>query len=120
MSNFCKSDEGFDYIFGRMSAIYGNDFARKWDGIDPALIRSEWIHTLGGYLTYRPIMDYALEHMAPHKPPSSLQFRDLCRAGPGFPPSENTQIENYAGQKYTEAEKQKALAKLAELKKSFL
>ena len=47
MSNYCEADVGFDYIFGRMNAIYGNDFARKWEGIDANLIRSEWMQTLG-------------------------------------------------------------------------
>ena len=44
MSDFCEKSQGFDYIFGRMSAIYGNDFARKWDGIDANLIRQEWLY----------------------------------------------------------------------------
>jgi hypothetical protein len=119
MSNFCNVDQGFDYIFGRMSAIYGNDFARKWDGIDANLIRSEWTQTLGKFLTYKPSMDYALENLPPDRPPSSLQFRKICQGGPGIPVPDAVQIANNPTVKYTEEQKRKALAQLEALKRSF-
>ena len=120
MSNeFCDVNQGFDYIFGRMNAIYGNDFARKWDGIDPNLIRGEWIGTLGRFLTYRPMMDYALSNLDPARPPSSLLFRKICQDGPTIPPREPvTQVE-YSGPIYSEEAKREALAKLALLRKQF-
>ncbi len=40
MSNYlldCTEDEGLDYIFGKMGAIYGASFVRHWDGVDSAL-----------------------------------------------------------------------------------
>ena len=119
MSNFCNVDQGFDYIFGRMSAIYGNDFARKWDGIDANLIRSEWTQTLGKFLTYKPSMDYALENLPPDRPPSSLQFRKICQGGPGIPVPDAVQIANNPTVKYTNEQKRKALAQLEALKRSF-
>ena len=118
MSDWCEKDYGFDYIFGRMSAIYGNDFARKWDGIDPNLIRQEWIGTLGNFLCYRPIMDYALEHLDPARPPSSLLFRNLCQNGPDFPRVERQRLEA-PDQVVDEEVKRKALEKLAQLRKEF-
>lgn len=120
MSNFCNVDQGFDYIFGRMSAIYGNDFARKWDGIDANLIRSEWTQTLGKFLTYKPSMDYALENLPVDRPPSSLQFRKICQGGPGIPVPNAVQIANNPTVKYTDEQKRKALAQLEELKRSFM
>ena len=120
MSNFCETEYGFDYIFGRMSAIYGNDFARKWDGIDANLIRQEWINTLGSFLTYRPSMDYALAHIDPARPPSSLQFRKICQDGPAIPPKEPlVQIEQKVPG-YSEDSKREALAKLAQLRKEMV
>jgi hypothetical protein len=120
MSDFCNSEQGFDYIFGRMNAIYGNDFARKWDGIDPNLIRQEWIGTLGYFLTYRPAMDYALRHIDPARPPSSLQFRKICQDGPRIPPKDPlVQIEQKVPE-YSETAKREALAKLAELRKQMV
>ena len=118
MSETCSMEYGFDYIFGRMSAIYGNDFARKWDGIDPNLIRQEWIGTMGRFLTYKPIMDYALDHIDPARPPSSLQFRNLCQNGPDFPRVERPRLEA-PEQVVDEEVKRKALEKLAQLRKEF-
>ena len=120
MSNeFCDANQGFDYIFGRMNAIYGNDFARKWDGIDPILIRQEWIGTLGKFLTYRPMMDYALSHLDPVRPPSSLLFRKICQDGPTIPSRNPLTKVEYSGPEFSEEDKRKALAKLAQLRKQF-
>jgi hypothetical protein len=112
-------EQGFDYIFGRMSAIYGNDFARKWDGIDPNLIRQEWIGTMGRFLTYRPIMDYALRHIDPQRPPSSLQFRKICQDGPNFPQPEQPKRIETSVPEVNEEVKRQALEKFAKLRKEF-
>ena len=85
MSNYCNPDDGFDYVFGRLSAIYGAAFVRHWDGIDPDMIRQEWKHHLGVYLTYRPKMDYAIRCCDPNYPPSALKFKELCATGPAIP-----------------------------------
>lgn len=115
-NNFCDSDVGFDYIFTRMSAIYGNDFARKWDGIDPQIIRSEWKQTLGKFLCYKPSMDYALQHINPERPPSSLQFYKACQGGPAIPNPDAKQI-GFQAPKYSEQAKRQAIEKLKELQK---
>jgi len=85
MNDFCDKESGFEYVFARLNAIYGASFVRHWDGIDPNMIRQEWINQLGVYLTYRPIMDYAINCCNPDFPPSALKFRDLCRNGPSIP-----------------------------------
>jgi len=33
-TDFCSPDDGLDYIFGRMMAIFGASFARHFDQID--------------------------------------------------------------------------------------
>jgi len=120
MSNeFCDANQGFDYIFGRMNAIYGNDFARKWDGIDANLIRNEWVSTLGRLLTYRPMMDYALAHLDPTRPPSSLLFRKICQDGPAIPSRQPLAQIDHKVSVYSEEAKREALAKLALLRKQF-
>ena len=120
MSNeFCDANQGFDYIFGRMNAIYGNDFARKWDGIDANLIRNEWVSTLGRLLTYRPMMDYALAHLDPARPPSSLLFRKICQDGPSIPLRQPLAQVEHKVPAYSEKAKREALAKLALLRKQF-
>jgi hypothetical protein len=115
----CTPDQGFDYIFGRMSAIYGNDFARKWDGIDPNLIRQEWIGTLGHYLTIKSVMDYALSNLDPVRPPSSIQMKKLCYDAPRLNTADKVLEDRSKSSNYSEDAKRAGLAKLEELRKSF-
>ena len=92
MSNYsqnnCTQDEGLDYIFGRMSAIYGAAFLRHWEGIDLELVRQEWQRQLGNFLTYRPSMDYAIDRLGGDFVPSAIKFREFCNAGPAVPRDE--------------------------------
>lgn len=82
---FCNADDGFDYIFTKMNAIYGATFANHWREIDPDIIRDTWKQNCGICLTYRPKMDYALQHMNPDRPPSALAFAKLLIDGPAIP-----------------------------------
>jgi hypothetical protein len=84
-NNECTQDEGLDYIFGRMSAIYGAAFLRHWEGVDLELVRQEWQRQLGRFLTYRPSMDYAIDRLKGEFPPSAITFREYCNAGPNIP-----------------------------------
>jgi hypothetical protein len=86
--NFCDNDSGFDYVFARLSAIYGAAFIRHWDGVEPEIIRQEWQRQLGRFLTYRPSMDFAINLCNPDFPPSALKFREFCNAGPNIPRDE--------------------------------
>jgi len=87
-NNDCTQDEGLDYIFGRMSAIYGASFLRHWEGVDLDLVRQEWKQQLGRFLTYRPSMDYAIDRLKGEFPPSAITFREYCNAGPNIPRDE--------------------------------
>lgn len=87
-NNDCTQDEGLDYIFGRMSAIYGAAFLRHWEGVDLELVRQEWQRQLGNFLTYRPSMDYAIDRLKGEFPPSAITFREYCNAGPNIPRDE--------------------------------
>jgi hypothetical protein len=87
-NNDCTQDEGLDYIFGRMSAIYGAAFLRHWEGVDLELVRQEWKQQLGRFLTYRPSMDYAIDRLKGEFPPSAITFREFCNAGPNIPRDE--------------------------------
>jgi hypothetical protein len=88
LQNDCTQDEGLDYIFGRMSAIYGASFLRHWEGVDLDLVRQEWKQQLGRFLTYRPSMDYAIDRLKGEFPPSAITFREYCNAGPNIPRDE--------------------------------
>lgn len=101
-TDFCTKDEGLDYIFGRMLAIFGASFNRHFDGINPEFVRDEWKNQLGRFLTYRPSMDYAIDRLDGEFVPSAIKFRNLCNAGPHIPSKPILQIEK----QMTEAQKQ--------------
>ena len=92
-ADFCTKDEGLDYIFGRMLAIFGASFNRHFDGIDPGFVRDEWKNQLGIFLTYRPSMDYAIGRLDGEFVPSAIKFRNLCNAGPDIPVKPVLRIE---------------------------
>lgn len=121
-TDFCTQDQGLDYIFGRMMAIFGAPFNRHFDGLDPEFVRQEWKNQLGRFLTYRPSMDFAIAKLDGEFVPSAIKFRNLCNSGPEIPVKPLVQIERKKTlHEQIEAERVKAeaLAKLADLKKQF-
>lgn len=120
--DFCRIDEGLDYIFAKMGAIYGSWFTRHWEGVDPTLVRQVWADECGVLLTYRPKLDYALKHMNPDRPPSALQFTKLLQAGPKIPDKPNFHVEHQKTKAQLEEERRRgeeARAKIRELVKQF-
>lgn len=118
-TDFCNPDDGLDYIFGRMMAIFGSSFGRHFDEVDPQLVRQEWKKQLGNFLTYRPSMDFAIDNLDGNFVPSAIKFRNLCNAGPAIPVKRIPQITKQRTQAEiaaTEAAKAKAKVLLAELK----
>ena len=121
-TDFCQAEEGLDYIFGRMSAIYGAAFLRHWEGVDHNLIRQEWANQLGRFLTYRPSMDFAIGKLNEEFVPSAIKFRNLCNQGPEIPVKPLPQIERKLTiheQIESDRIRTEALAKLAEMKKQY-
>lgn len=114
-SDFCTADQGLDYIFGKMGAIYGASFTRHWESVDLSMVRQTWGEILGRYATYKPTIDFALRSMNTSFVPSALAFRELCtQAGriPDKPHSVITKQPTQAELRVTEEEKEKALAKI--------
>jgi hypothetical protein len=91
-ADFCSKENGLDYVFGKMSAIYGSTFTRHWEGVDPKLVRQVWLDDCGKMLTYKPKLDYALKHMNQDRPPSALAFAKLLSDGPRIPDKPNFHI----------------------------
>ena len=121
-ADFCTTEEGLDYIFGYMGAVYGASFSRHWENIDPDLVRNVWAKELGRFLTYKPSLIYALEHLPPAFIPSAVAFRLTCNGGPRIPDKPHTMITKQPSQfeaARAEIIKSEALAKLAELRRSF-
>lgn len=115
----CSEEEGLDYIFARMSAIYGGAFVRHWDGIDPRLVRQTWQDVLGRCLTYRPLMDYALSHMDPDFPPSALRFREICQKGPAVPRPGQQQLAHDPSQPISAEAKRRGIEALERLQRNW-
>ena len=119
-TDFCTPEQGLDYIFGYMSGVYGGSFTRHWEQVEPELVRSVWQKELGRFLTYKPLLDYALSHLPPNMPPSAIAFRNTCNAGPAIPVKPVVRIERQQTQyekARTEMLKSEALAKLKELQR---
>jgi hypothetical protein len=93
-SDFCSPDEGLDFLFSYMAAVYGASFVRHWDGVESGVIRQVWREQLGRFVTYRPSMEYALAHLPANFPPSAIAFRNLCNGGPRIPDKPNTLLAN--------------------------
>ena len=121
-TDFCSEDDGLDYIFSRMSAIFGAHFHRHFDGLSPEAIRHEWKLQLGKFLTYRPSMDFAIAKLDGEFIPSAIKFRNLCNAGPEIPVKSLPRLERKPTlheQMQTDKAKTEALAKLADLKSQY-
>ena len=107
-----NKNAGLDYIFARMSAIYGATFLRHWEGIDASLVRKTWSEILGDFLQDKKKMDFALENMDSKFPPSALEFRSLCKAC-----QIREETVHFSPQKNLEyLDKEKNLERLKELK----
>ena len=121
-NDFCTQDQGLDYIFGRMMAIFGTPFNRHFDGIEPEFVRQEWKNQIGKFLTYRPSMDFAIAKLEGEFIPSAIKFRNLCNQGPEIPVKPMVQIERKKTlheQMMADKAKAEALARFAELKKAY-
>ena len=120
--NFCSQDDGLDYVFAKLGAIYGSTFTRHFDGMDPDLIRTVWIEQIGKFLTYKPSMDYAIEHLNADFVPSAIKFRELCNSGPSIPRRGVLMIEHNSTTDDPEELKrvqEEGLKKLRELRQTF-
>jgi len=120
--NYCSKEEGLDYVFAYMSAVYGSSFDRHFEASEPAMVRKVWMDIIGGFLTYKPSMDFAFEHLHPDFPPSAIKFRDLCNSGPSIPIRGVVQIEHNPTPVDPEELKrvrEEGLRKLKELRSTF-
>lgn len=87
MSNFLvlnpvEPDDGLDYLFAYMGAVYGSRFLKNWEGTNLDLVRQVWKKELGPYLKSKEILDFALSHLPADFPPSAIGFKELCKKSP--------------------------------------
>lgn len=72
-----------DLIFTKCSLVYGRDFLSRWEGLDLAEVKADWVRELGGLLRSPAAIVYGLERLPVDRPPTVLQFRALCIGAPG-------------------------------------
>lgn len=110
-ADFCTPDQGLDYIFGRMGAIYGASFTRHWESVDLSMVRQTWREMLGIYATYKPSIDFALNSMGKFVP-SAIEFKELCAQAGRIPDKPHSLITKQPTQQeiaVTKKQKEEAL-----------
>jgi hypothetical protein len=71
-----------DRIFEKLAVTYGREFLGRWDGIPIENVKADWAHELAGFAHLPEAIAHALKNMPADKPPTVLQFRDMCRRAP--------------------------------------
>jgi len=74
--------EWVDRIFEKLTIVYGRDFMDRWRGLSIADVKTDWAHELAGFERWPEAIKFALQSMPPDKPPTVLQFREICRKAP--------------------------------------
>lgn len=69
-------------IFAKLALLYGRDFLSRWEGQDIEAVMADWAHELAGFEKNPNAIKHALTHLPAAKPPTVLEFRDLCRGAP--------------------------------------
>lgn len=69
-------------IFDKLTLVYGHHFIGRWSGMDLDTVKADWGKELDGMERHPEAIRHALQHLPSEKPPTVLQFRDLCRQAP--------------------------------------
>jgi len=71
-------DVWVDRIFTKLALVYGRDFLSRWEGLELDDVKADWAHELSGMAVRPERIRYALENLPASKPPTVLDFRNLC------------------------------------------
>jgi hypothetical protein len=53
-----------------------------WAGLEPDAVKADWARELSVFQQNPDAIRYGLEYLPPSKPPTVLEFRDICRRSP--------------------------------------
>jgi len=111
-SDFCTKDEGIQYVFRMFSIIYGARFASHWGDMSMGAVMATWKEMIGNYLTYRPILDFAIKHLDPKSfVPTPMSFIELCMGAGRIPVKpESTLTHQKTKEEIEKAAKDKEIA----------
>jgi hypothetical protein len=71
-------------LFGRFAIRYGDEWARKWDGLSMESVHADWSAQLAGmHLSPggQARLLYGIDNM-PERPPTATAFRAICSRAP--------------------------------------
>ena len=85
-SDFCTKEDGIRYVFKMFSIIYGSKITNHWGDMNVSAVMDVWKEMIGNYLTYRPILDFALKNLDPKGfVTTPMAFSDLCKQAGRIP-----------------------------------
>lgn len=70
-------------IFRKLTLVYGRDFLSRWEGQEINGVIDDWALELAGFANWPEAIGWALNNLPADRPPTVLQFRDICRRAPG-------------------------------------
>lgn len=71
-----------DKIFEKLALTYGHQFMDRWRGMKVQDVKTDWAGELAGFHDHPEAIAYALANLPADRPPTVLQFRDICRQAP--------------------------------------
>lgn len=85
-SDFCTQEDGILYVFKMFSIIYGARFTNHWGEMNIKSVMEVWKNMIGNYLTYRPILDFAIKNLDPNGfVTTPMAFIELCKQAGRIP-----------------------------------
>lgn len=85
-SDFCTQEEGIQYVFKMFSIIYGARFSSHWGEMKVVNVMEVWKNMIGNYLTYRPILDFAIKNLDTSGfVTTPMAFVELCKQAGRIP-----------------------------------
>lgn len=73
--------EWINKIFERLTLVYGKAFTDRWRDIDLDAVKMDWRRELARFESRPSALTYALDNL-PEKPPTCVEFRNLCANAP--------------------------------------
>lgn len=71
-----------DRLFSKLTVTYGQRFLGLYSGVDLQAVKDDWADELSGYAQSPDALRHALSHLPTERPPTVLEFRQLCRQAP--------------------------------------
>ncbi len=75
-------NQWIDRIFEKLGLVYGQEFLNRWKGLPISDVKADWAHELAGFDSHPEAVAWALRNLPAERPPTVLQFREMCRRAP--------------------------------------